>query len=137
MTERSGFKLQPVGVVRSPLQRPGDAPRQGAEGAPEAWLEIDARFADAIAGLAPQDTVLVLTWLHQADRDTLQVHPRDDLRNPLSGVFATRSADRPNPIGLHRVTVREIAGCRLRVFPLEAVDGTPVVDIKPALGGER
>ena len=123
--------------MRSPLQRLGDAPRQGAQGAPEAWIEIDARFADAIVGLAPQDTVLVLTWLHQADRGLLQVHPRDDLRNPLTGVFATRSADRPNPIGLHRVTVREIEGHRLRVFPLEAVDGTPIVDIKVALAGDR
>ena len=130
------YVLEPVGVVRSSLRRLEDAPRQGSEGAPEAWLEIEPQFADAIAGLAPQDAILVLTWLHEADRGTLQVHPRDDLRNPLSGVFATRSADRPNPIGLHRVTVREIVGHRLRVFPMEAVDGTPILDIKVALSGE-
>ncbi len=129
--------LRPVGVVRSSLRRLDEAPRQGSEGAPEAWLEIDAGFADAMAGLAPQDELLVLTWLHQAGRDALQVHPRDDPRNPLSGVFATRSSDRPNPIGLHRVTVREIVGLRLRVFPLEAIDGTPIVDVKPVLAGER
>lgn len=131
------YVLRPIGIVRSSLQSRADAPRQGAEGAPEAWLEIDAGYAGAIQGLVPQDEILVFTWLHQADRATLQVHPRDDVRNPLSGVFATRSADRPNPIGLHRVTVREIVGCRLRVFPLEAVSGTPILDIKPVLAGER
>jgi tRNA-Thr(GGU) m(6)t(6)A37 methyltransferase TsaA len=130
-------ELHPVGVVRSALRRREDAPRQGAEGAPEAWLEIDGRYADAMVGLSVDDELLVLTWLHQADRRLLQVHPRDDLRNPLTGVFATRSSDRPNPVGLHRVTVREIVGCRLRVFPLEAVDGTPIVDLKPVLAGER
>jgi tRNA-Thr(GGU) m(6)t(6)A37 methyltransferase TsaA len=134
---KSEYVLQPVGVVRSPLRHLDDAPRQGAEGAPEAWLEIDARFTDAIAGLKADDVILVFTWLHHADRKTLQVHPRDDPRNPLSGVFATRSADRPNPIGLHRVTVREIVSNRLRVFPLEAVDGTPIADIKPVLPDER
>jgi tRNA-Thr(GGU) m(6)t(6)A37 methyltransferase TsaA len=136
-SEASEYVLRRVGVVRSSLQRLEEAPRQGAEGAPEAWLEIDPGFADALAGLAPQDALLVLTWLHEADRDTLQVHPRDDLRNPLSGVFATRSADRPNPIGLHRVTVRELVGTRLRVFPLEAIDGTPIVDVKPVIADER
>jgi len=128
--------LQPVGVVRSSLRRLEDAPRQGSEGAPEAWLEIDARFADAVEGLASQDVILVMTWLHQADRETLKVHPRGEPQNPLSGVFATRSPDRPNPIGLHRVTLLEIVGRRLRVHPLEAVDGTPIVDIKPALADE-
>jgi tRNA-Thr(GGU) m(6)t(6)A37 methyltransferase TsaA len=130
------YALRPVGVVRSPLQRLDAAPRQGSEGAPEAWLEIDPPYADAIAGLAPEDVVLVLTWLHHGDRHAVQVHPRDDPRNPRTGVFATRSQDRPNPIGLHRVVVREIVGCRLRVHPLEAVDGTPVLDIKPVLADE-
>jgi tRNA-Thr(GGU) m(6)t(6)A37 methyltransferase TsaA len=133
----SEYVLRPVGFVRSSLQRLEKAPRQGAEGAPEAWIEIDARFADALAGIAEGSEILVLTWLHHADRGTLQVHPRDDLRNPLTGVFATRSSDRPNPIGLHRVIVREVAGCRVRVYPLEAVDGTPIADVKPVLAGER
>ena len=127
------FALRPIGVVRSSLRRLEDAPRQGAEGAPEAWLEIDPRFADAIHGLSAQDAILIFTWLHEADRGTLEVHPRGDPQNPLAGVFATRSPHRPNPIGLHEVTLREIAGCRLRVYPLEAVEGTPILDIKPVL----
>ncbi len=139
MTIDSSFQdlvLQPVGAVRSSLLRLEDAPRQGSEGAPEAWLEIDARFADAVEGLAPQDVILVLTWLHQADRETLKVHPRGEPNNPLSGVFATRSPHRPNPIGLHRVTLLQIVGRRLRVHPLEAVEGTPILDIKPVLTDE-
>jgi tRNA-Thr(GGU) m(6)t(6)A37 methyltransferase TsaA len=120
-----------VGVVRSPLTALPDAPRQGDEGAPEAWLEIEPWAAEALDGLTAGDELLVFTWLHLADRTTLRVHPRSDPANPLTGVFATRSPDRPNPIGLHPVTLLAIDGCRLRVAPLEAVDGTPLVDIKP------
>jgi tRNA-Thr(GGU) m(6)t(6)A37 methyltransferase TsaA len=127
------YTIEPVGVVRSTLTDRKDAPRQGYEGAPEAWLELNPPVADALVGLAVGDAVLLLTWFHQSDRSVLQVHPRGDLNHPLTGVFATRSPDRPNPIGLHRVTVLEISGLRLRVGPLEAIDGTPVVDIKPVL----
>ena len=104
-----------------------------SEGAPDAWLDVDPTFAEALEGLSEGDDLIVITWLHQADRDTLKVHPRGNLHLPLTGVFATRSPDRPNPLGLHRVTLRAIAGNRLRVGPLEAIDGTPVVDIKPVL----
>lgn len=127
------FTLRPMGVVRSPLTRREDAPMQGYEGAPDAWLDLDAAFADALSGIAAGDEIIVITWLHQARRETLQAHPRHDPQRPLLGVFATRSPDRPNPLGLHRVTVREIAGTRLKVGPIEAIDGTPVVDIKPTL----
>jgi tRNA-Thr(GGU) m(6)t(6)A37 methyltransferase TsaA len=126
--------IQPVGVVRSTLTALAGAPRQGSEGAPHAWLEIDASFADAVAGIGAGDQILVLTWLHQADRSVLKTHPRDDLGRPLTGVFATRSPDRPNPIGLHRVTVIAVdGGHRIHVRPLEAIDGTPVVDLKPVV----
>ena len=126
--------LRPIGRVRSPLTDPGRAPKQGDEGAPDAWLELAAELEAGLRDLRAGDEVLVLTWLDRADRDVLRVHPRDDAAAPLRGVFSTRSADRPNPIGLHRVTVREVAApTRLRVGPLEAVDGTPVVDIKPVL----
>jgi tRNA-Thr(GGU) m(6)t(6)A37 methyltransferase TsaA len=110
-----------------------NAPRQGKEGAPDAWLDVDPEFADALLGVAVGDELLVFTWLHQGDRGVLQVHPRRDPKNPLMGVFATRSPDRPNPIGLHPVTVREITGTTLRIGPIEAIDGTPVVDVKPVL----
>jgi tRNA-Thr(GGU) m(6)t(6)A37 methyltransferase TsaA len=113
-----------------------EAPKQGAEGAPEAWIEIDAAHAAGLEGVTAGDEVLVLTWLHLGRRDVLRVHPRGDPANPLTGVFATRSPDRPNPIGLHRVRVLERAPGRLRVWPLEAVDGTPVIDIKPALSSD-
>ena len=107
---------------------------QGSEGAPDAWLEVKAFAAECLDGLAAGDDIIVITWLHQARRDTLKVHPRSDPRNPLMGVFATRSPDRPNPLGLHRVTVRSIEKHRLRIGPIEVIDGTPVVDIKPVLG---
>lgn len=126
--------LRVVGIIRSRLARRASAPRQGAEGAPDAWLEVRRPFAAALDGIAAGDELLVLTWLNRARRDRLQVYPRGDRRRGLSGVFATRSPDRPNPIGLHRVTVRRVAGTRLRVGPIEAIDGTPVVDIKPVLG---
>ena len=109
---------------------------QGSEGAPEAWVEIDPAFADALAGVAKGTEVILLTWLHLSRRDILEVHPRGDPEKPLAGVSATRSPDRPNPIGLHRVHVLETdEPARLRLWPLEALDGTPVVDIKPVLSG--
>ena len=129
----TNYRLQPVGFVRSSLRQREAAPNQGSEGAPDAWLDVDPTFAEALEGLADGDDLIVITWLHQADRDTLKVHPRGNLHVPLTGVFATRSPDRPNPLGLHRVTLRAIAGNRLRVGPLEAIDGTPVVDVKPVL----
>ena len=106
---------------------------QGREGAPDAWLEVHARFVDGLRGISAGDELIVITWLHQAQRDVLLVHPRGDESRPLAGVFTTRSPDRPNPLGLHRVAVREVAGARLKVGPLEAIDGTPVVDIKVVL----
>jgi tRNA-Thr(GGU) m(6)t(6)A37 methyltransferase TsaA len=106
---------------------------QGSEGAPEAWIEVNSSWVECVHGLQVGDKIIVLTWLHQADRSVLKVHPRSDPRKPLTGVFATRSPDRPNPIGLHLATVHEISGAKLRVGPIEAIDGTPVVDIKPVL----
>jgi tRNA-Thr(GGU) m(6)t(6)A37 methyltransferase TsaA len=129
----SDIVLRPIGRIVSDLRAAGDAPRQGSEGAPDAWLDVDAAFAPALDGLAAGDDVIVLTWLDRADRAILVVHPRGDTANPLTGVFATRSPHRPNPIGLHRVTVRAIDGLRLRIGPIEALDGTPVVDVKPVL----
>ena len=128
------FSLHPIGVIRSSLEDVDHAPRQGSEGAPDAWLELDAAYAPALRGVAVGDQLTIVTWLDRANRDTLEVRPRDIPSNPLTGVFATRSSDRPNPLGLHRVTVREIAGTRLLIGPIEAIDGTPVVDIKIALG---
>ena len=125
--------LHVVGFIRSALHSLSDAPRQGAEGAPDAWLEVKAAFARALHRVAAGDELWVITWLHEADRYVLEVHPRDDANAPLTGVFRTRSQYRPNPLGLHRVTVREVDGARLRVGPIEAVDGTPVVDVKVAL----
>jgi len=130
-------RLTPVGVVRSPLRVRADAPRQGSEGAPDALIVLESSFAAALEGIQAGEELLVLTWLHEADRGILQVHPRDDETRPLTGVFATRSSDRPNPIGIHRVTVHAVDQLRLEVGPLEAIDGTPVVDLKPVLRGER
>jgi tRNA-Thr(GGU) m(6)t(6)A37 methyltransferase TsaA len=134
MGETERWTLQPVGVVRSPLRRLEDAPMQASEGAPEAVLEIDPLFAEALHGVRPGGDLILLTWLHQADRDVLQVHPRGDESVPLTGVFATRSPARPNPIGLHRVTVLGFESpTRLRVAALEAIDGTPILDLKTVL----
>ena len=135
MVTGSNPRLRPIGVVRSVLKARGKAPRQGSEGAPDAWIDLEPRVLSAVEGLAVGDEILVFTWFHQADRRVLQVHPRDDLRNPMTGVFATRSSDRPNPIGLHPVTIRSISrkGSRLLVGPHEAIQGTPVLDIKPVL----
>jgi tRNA-Thr(GGU) m(6)t(6)A37 methyltransferase TsaA len=127
------FTLRPIGMIRSDLKSRHGAPRQGAEGAPDAWLEIEPWASDALLGLAVGDQIIVITWLHETDRAVMRVHPRKDPRNPLAGVFATRSPDRPNPLGLHPLTVRAIDGNRLRIGPIEAIDGTPVVDIKPEL----
>jgi tRNA-Thr(GGU) m(6)t(6)A37 methyltransferase TsaA len=127
------MELTAIGTVESPLTDPASAPKQGNEGGPDAWLVFEPWALDGLDGLEPGDEVLVLTWLHRARRDLLRVHPRDDVRNPERGVFGTRSADRPNPIGLHRVTVLAIDGPRVQVSDLEAVDGTPVVDLKPVL----
>lgn len=136
--EMESYTLNPVGVVRSELRRLEDAPRQGFEGAPDAWVEIYPPFHDALEGISPKSEVIILTWLHLAERDVLKVHPRGDLARPLTGVFTTRSPARPNPIGLHRVTVLEIDKQRgIRVHPLEALDGTPVIDIKPVLAHWR
>jgi tRNA-Thr(GGU) m(6)t(6)A37 methyltransferase TsaA len=127
------YLIRPVGRVESPLRDPASVPKQGFEGAPDAWLVLDPDVAAAARDLAVGDEVVVLTWLHRARRDVQVVHPRDDMRNPETGVFSTRSADRPNPVGLHRVRIVAIDGCRILVQGLEAVDGTPVVDIKPVL----
>jgi tRNA-Thr(GGU) m(6)t(6)A37 methyltransferase TsaA len=131
------LELEAIGHVRSTLAELAAAPRQGEEGAPDAWIEVDPRFADALDGIAAGDELFVLTWFHLARRDVLRVHPRGDLAVPLHGVFATRSPDRPNPIGLHRVRVLAREPLRLHVEPLEALDGTPVVDLKPVLQTEN
>lgn len=128
------YTLYPIGVIRSELTSLDAAPLQGDEGAPGAWLELSDHAAPGALGIAVGDALIVITWLHRAQRDILLVHPRGRRDAPLKGVFATRSPDRPNPLGLHQVTVLEIAGHRIQVGPLEAIDGTPVVDIKPVLG---
>jgi tRNA-Thr(GGU) m(6)t(6)A37 methyltransferase TsaA len=131
------IEMTPIGVVRSDLRDRRDAPRQAVEGAPAATLEIDAAFAPALDRVTAGTELIVLTWLHQADRTVLKVHPRDDERIPLTGVFATRSPDRPNPIGLHRVTVTRIdPPASVHVDALEAIDGTPILDLKVAMGVE-
>jgi tRNA-Thr(GGU) m(6)t(6)A37 methyltransferase TsaA len=127
------IEVRAVGVVESALTDLAAAPRQGHEGAPDAWLVFDPEVLDALDGVRPGDRAIVLTWLDRARRDVLRVHPRDDLTRPEQGVFSTRSSDRPNPIGLHEVEVLAVDGPRVHVRPLEAVDGTPVVDLKPVL----
>lgn len=129
--------LRPIGVVRSPLTARNGAPRQPDEGAPEAQIVVDERYAAALQGVRAGDLIEVLTWLHEADRAVLEVHPCGDRSRPVAGVFATRSPDRPNPIGLHRVTVTAIDGTIVHIGALEAIDGTPVVDLKPLLRAER
>jgi tRNA-Thr(GGU) m(6)t(6)A37 methyltransferase TsaA len=130
---RTTRELRPIGVIRSALKVRENAPRQGREGAPDAWLEVRAWAAKAMEGLAPGDEIIVITWLHHGRREVMKVHPRADPGRAMTGVFATRSPDRPNPLGLHPVRIRSISGRRLRVGPIEAIDGTPVVDIKPVL----
>jgi tRNA-Thr(GGU) m(6)t(6)A37 methyltransferase TsaA len=133
----TGYEIRPVGYVESTIKDRAGAPKQGFEGAPDAWLVFDAAVAEATRDILPGADVFVLTWLDRAERDVLAVHPRDDPANPVTGVFSTRSQDRPNPVGLHRVTVAEVHGLRMRVQGLEAFDGTPVVDVKPVLDGGR
>ena len=127
------YTINPIGVIRSELTNREAAPRQGYEGAPDAWLEVNSTVAEGLEGIAAGNEIILVTWFHKAHRDILRLHPRGDKNRPLTGVFGTRSPDRPNPLGLHRVTVLEIAGNRLKVAPVEAIDGTPVVDIKPVL----
>jgi len=127
------FHVRRVATVLSPLTDLASAPKQAHEGAPEAWLRFEPDVLDALDALRVGDEVVILTWLHRADRAVLRVHPRDDVANPIQGVFSTRSPARPNPIGLHEVRVLEIDGARVRVSALEAVDGTPVLDVKPVL----
>ncbi len=130
---RKRYRVHPIGHVRSPLRALEGAPHHASEGAPDAWLEVDPAYVRALHKIEAGNEIIVVTWLHRADRDVLQVRPRRDPERALAGVFATRSPARPNPVGLHRVTVREVSGSRLLVGPLEAIDGTPIVDIKPAL----
>ena len=127
------FDVKAIGRVESPLTDPALAPRQADEGAPEAWLLFDPGVAEALRGIRAGDEVLLLTWLDRARRDVLSVHPRGDPSRPLEGVFSTRSPHRPNPIGLHRVEVTRVDGLRVRVRHLEAVDGTPIIDVKAVL----
>ena len=132
------FALHPIGRVESVLVDRAHAPKQAHEGAPPAWLVFEPGFAEALRDVRPGDEILVLTWLHRADRTILQVHPRDDPSAPLRGVFSTRSQDRPNPVGIHRTTVVETDGAlRIRVAALEAFDGTPIIDLKPVIDRER
>ena len=131
---KSGYEVRPIGTVESPLVDREAAPRQGDEGSPDAWLVFDPGVSEGLRDLEAGTEILVLTWLDRARRDVLAVHPRGDARNPLTGVFSTRSPDRPNPIGLHRVRIESVDGTRVRVRNLEALDGTPIVDVKPLLG---
>jgi tRNA-Thr(GGU) m(6)t(6)A37 methyltransferase TsaA len=134
--DSSTYELRAIGWVESPLTDLDSAPRQGDEGAPDAWLRFEAEVLDALQGVEPGDELLLLTWLDRADRDVLVVHPRGDTSRPPAGVFTTRSPHRPNPIGLHRVGIESIDGPRVRVRNLEALDGTPIVDVKAVLSGE-
>ena len=132
------FDITPIGYVHSTLEVRSNAPRQGWEGAPAAGLEILPPFVQGVDGIKAGEEIWIFTWLHEAQRSVLKVHPRDDVRNPKKGVFATRSPDRPNPIGLHRARVLSVAGDRwLQVQDLEAIDGTPIVDIKPVIERDR
>jgi tRNA-Thr(GGU) m(6)t(6)A37 methyltransferase TsaA len=130
---RGDLELRPIGRVESPLTDRASAPLQGDEGAPDAWLVFEPAVLEALDGIGPGDELIVLTWLDRASRDVLRVHPRGDPANPIQGVFNTRSPDRPNPIGLHPVEVVSIDGGRVRVRNLEAIDGTPIIDVKPVI----
>jgi tRNA-Thr(GGU) m(6)t(6)A37 methyltransferase TsaA len=137
MTRRSKpaakFRLRPIGIIRSTVTDRSNAAKQGSEGAPDVWLELKKFAVPCLDGLMAGHEVIVMTWLHKARRNTMKVHPRSDPHRRLMGVFATRSPDRPNPLGLHQVNILEIDGSRVRIGPMEAIDGTPVVDIKPVL----
>jgi tRNA-Thr(GGU) m(6)t(6)A37 methyltransferase TsaA len=136
VADESVYEVRAIGRVASPLTEMQSAPRQGDEGAPDAWIEFEPDVLDALRGTEPGDRLVILTWLDRADRDVLTVHPRGDTSRPQAGVFSTRSQHRPNPIGLHPVKVLAIEGARIKVSNLEALDGTPVVDVKPVLEGE-
>jgi len=125
------FSIEPIGVIRSVIKERSEAPKQGSEGAPNAILDMSPGYMDGLDRMQVGDEIIVITWLHCAHRNVLKVHPRGEPSNPLTGVFSTRSPDRPNPLGLHRVNVLEINLGRLRIGPIEVIDGTPVVDIKP------
>ena len=129
----SVYEVKPIGVIRSELKSRDAAPNQGNEGAPGAWVEVNPEVSEGLDGITVGNEIILITWFHEAHREVLKLHPRRDKTRPMTGVFSTRSADRPNPLGLHRVKVLEIIGNRLNVGPLEAIDGTPVVDIKPLL----
>lgn len=134
------FEVRAIGRVESPLTDAGTAPRQADEGAPVAWLVFDAEVVEGLRSLRPGAEIILLTWLDRAHRDVLSVHPRGDASRPREGVFSTRSPHRPNPIGLHQVRIAEVDGVRVRVAALEALDGTPILDVKPVLTadvGER
>lgn len=130
---KTRYEIKPIGVIRSELSSRKKAPCQGYEGGPDAWVELNPDVAEGIEGITVSDEIILVTWFHKAHRDILKLHPRRDKSRPITGVFSTRSPDRPNPLGLHRVTILEITGNRLKVRPMEAIDGTPVVDIKPVL----
>jgi tRNA-Thr(GGU) m(6)t(6)A37 methyltransferase TsaA len=130
----SMYQVRPIGWVESPLVDRESAPRQGDEGTPDAWIAFEDEVLDALADLEVGDDVIVLTWLDRADRGVLTTRPRGDASRPMTGVFSTRSPDRPNPIGLHRVQIAAIDGARVKVRNLEALNGTPIVDVKPVLG---
>jgi tRNA-Thr(GGU) m(6)t(6)A37 methyltransferase TsaA len=127
------YTLYPIGYIHSHLKHREEAPKQGTKGAPDAWLEVNPMVAEGLEGITTGDEIILITWFNKAYRDISKLHPRGDKNIPLTGVFGTRSPDRPNPLGLHRVTVLEITGYKLKVGPIEAIDGTPVVDIKPVL----
>lgn len=129
----SSFEIKAIGRVRSSLKSIADAPRQGDEGGTEAWVDIEEGYFRALEGLKKEDWIILLSFFHLSERETLRVHPRNEKKNPMTGVFATRSPDRPNPIGLHRVIIKEITPTSIQVHPLEAIDATPIIDIKPVL----
>ena len=133
MEEKDTYLVHPIGFIRSTLKRLSEAPRQGLEGAPNAILKLLPEYSEGLHRVQVGDEIIVITWLHQADRQVLQVHPRDNQSIPLTGVFLTRSPDRPNPIGLHRVKVHELTSGGLLIGPIEAVDGTPVIDVKAVI----
>jgi tRNA-Thr(GGU) m(6)t(6)A37 methyltransferase TsaA len=132
-TGEMDLTLRPIGIIESTIKTRSEAPKQGSEGAPDVWLVVNSFATECIDGLQAGDDIIVVTWLHQARRDVMKVHPRSDPHRRLTGVFATRSPDRPNPLGLHQVKLHAIKGMRLRIGPIEVIDGTPVVDIKPVL----
>ncbi|MGA8218843.1 MAG: tRNA (N6-threonylcarbamoyladenosine(37)-N6)-methyltransferase TrmO [Solirubrobacterales bacterium] len=130
------YDVRSIGTVRSSLADPNSAPKQGDEGAPDAWIDFEPGVIDALQGIEVGDQLVLLTWFDRANRDVLTTHPRGDISRPEAGVFSTRSPHRPNPIGLHRVEVLELEGPRMKVSNLEALDGTPIVDVKPVLGAD-